>query len=148
MGTVKSDNLRAVMFACQKTSDIVNRYEDALEFNFIRFLLCSLIAYACRIKNGKCKKWENNESSPANLGTATFPLYRVCYDYINNQRFDKSKFKESQESYLRQKRYENNKSEFNKWFEELRRFYDNTEENVSKAVGQKMMALMFRNMEC
>lgn len=136
MSSVKSDNLRAVMFACQKTSDIVNRYEDALDFNFIRFLLCSLIAYACRIKNGKCKKWENNESSPANLGTATFPLYRVCYDYINNQRFDKSKFKESQESYLRQKRYENNKSEFNKWFEELRRFYDNTEENVSKAVGQ------------
>ena len=74
MSSVKSDNLRAVMFACQKTSDIVNRYEDALDFNFIRFLLCSLIAYACRIKNGKCKKWENNESSPANLGTATFPL--------------------------------------------------------------------------
>lgn len=135
MRTVKSDNLRAVMFACQKTSDIIKIYDGELDNNFVRFLLCSIIAYSCRIKSGKNTKWKNDEISPSELGTATFPLYRVCYDYINSQLLNSTKLAEAQESYSRQKKFESDKNEFNKYFAELRRFYDNTETNVSSAVS-------------
>lgn len=132
---VKSDNLRAVMFACQKTSDIIKIYDGELDNNFVRLLLCSIIAYSCRIKSGKNTKWKNDEISPSELGTATFPLYRVCYDYINSQLLNSTKLAEAQESYSRQKKFESNKNEFNKHFVELKRFYDNTETNVSSAVA-------------
>lgn len=135
MSVVKSDNLRAVMFACQKTSDIIKIYDGELDNNFVRFLLCSIIAYSCRIKSGKNTKWKNDEISPSELGTATFPLYRVCYDYINSQRLNSIKLADAQKSYLRQKKFESNKNEFNKHFVELKRFYDNTETNVSSAVA-------------
>ena len=135
MRTVKSDNLRAVMFACQKTSDIIKIYDGELDNNFVRFLLCSIIAYSCRIKSGKNTKWKNDEISPSELGTATFPLYRVCYDYINSQLLNSTKLAEAQESYSRQKKFESDKNEFNKYFVELKRFYDNTETNVSSAVA-------------
>lgn len=79
MSIVKSDNLRAVMFACQKTSDIIKVFDGELDHNFVGFLLCSIIAYSCRTKSGKNTKWKNDEISPSELGTATFPLYRVCY---------------------------------------------------------------------
>lgn len=135
MSSVKSDNLRAVMFACQKTSDIIKIYDGELDNNFVRFLLCSIIAYSCRIKSGKNTKWKNDEISPSELGTATFPLYRVCYDYINSQFLNSTKLAEAQRSYLRQKKFESDKNEFNKYFVELKRFYDNTEANVSSAVS-------------
>ena len=136
MSVVKSDNLRAVMFACQKTSDIIKIYDGELDNNFVRFLLCSIIAYSCRIKSGKNTKWKNDEISPSELGTATFPLYRVCYDYINSQLLNSTKLAEAQESYSRQKKFESDKNEFNKYFVELKRFYDNTEANVSSAVAR------------
>lgn len=135
MSVVKSDNLRAVMFACQKTSDIIKIYDGELDYNFVRFLLCSIIAYSCRVKSGKNTKWKNDEISPSELGTATFPLYRVCYDYINSQLLNSTKLAEAQESYSRQKKFESDKNEFNKYFVELKRFYDNTEANVSSAVS-------------
>lgn len=135
MSSVKSDNLRAVMFACQKTSDIIKVFDGELDHNFVRFLLCSIIAYSCRIKSGKSAKWKNDEISPSELGTATFPLYRVCYDYINSQLLNSIKLADAQESYSRQKKFESNKNEFNKHFVELKRFYDNTETNVSSAVA-------------
>lgn len=135
MSIVKSDNLRAVMFACQKTSDIIKVFDGELDHNFVRFLLCSIIAYSCRIKSGKNTKWKNDEISPSELGTATFPLYRVCYDYINSQLLNSTKLAEAQESYSRQKKFESDKNEFNKYFVELKRFYDNTETNVSSAVA-------------
>ncbi len=136
MSVVKSDNLRAVMFACQKTSDIIKIYDGELDNKFVRFLLCSIIAYSCRIKSGKNTKWKNDEISPSELGTATFPLYRVCYDYINSQFLNSTKLAEAQESYSRQKKFESDKNEFNKYFVELKRFYDNTEANVSSAVAR------------
>ena len=136
MSVVKSDNLRAVMFACQKTSDIIKIYDGELDNKFVRFLLCSIIAYSCRIKSGKNTKWKNDEISPSELGTATFPLYRVCYDYINSQFLNSTKLAEAQESYSRQKKFESDKNEFNKYFAELKRFYDNTEANVSSAVAR------------
>ena len=89
MDTVKSDNLRSVMFACQKTSDMFALYNKTLNEEFKKFVLCSIIAFSCRLKNGEDCQWENNESSPVKLGTAGFPLYKVCYDYINKQRFVK-----------------------------------------------------------
>lgn len=135
MSVVKSDNLRAVMFACQKTSDIIKVFDGELDQNFVRFLLCSIIAYSCRIKSGKNTKWKNDEISPSELGTATFPLYRVCYDYINSQRLNSIKLADAQKSYLRQKKFESDKNEFNKYFAELKSFYDNTETNVSSAVA-------------
>ncbi len=135
MSVVKSDNLRAVMFACQKTSDIIKIYNGELDHNFVRFLLCSIIAYSCHIKSGKNTKWKNDEISPSELGTATFPLYRVCYDYINSQRLNSIKLADAQKSYLRQKKFESDKNEFNKYFVELKRFDDNTEANVSSAVS-------------
>lgn len=136
MSIVKSDNLRAVMFACQKTSDIIKVFDGELDHNFVGFLLCSIIAYSCRTKSGKNTKWKNDEISPSELGTATFPLYRVCYDYINSQFLNSTKLAEAQESYSRQKKFESDKNEFNKYFVELKRFYDNTEANVSSAVAR------------
>lgn len=134
MITVKSDNLRAVIYACQKTFDMIKECKIELDKDFVRFLLCSIIAYSCRIKKGNDVKWESDQSSPVALGTANFPLYRVCYDYINSHSLIVAKVEETQRLFLRQRKIDENKKGFKKNLDVLRWFYNNTEENVSEAV--------------
>lgn len=136
LNTVKSNNLRSVMFACQKTSDLIKLYEKSLDVNFIKFLLCSNIAFSCRIKNGEDCVWKDKETSPAALGTATFPLYKVCYDFIQNQRFIKSLLEQVEQAYLKRKKIEEDKTEFNRHFAVLSNYYSCTEEEVSNAIIQ------------
>lgn len=136
MWSVKSDNLRAVIFACQKISDIIKACGMDLDRNFIKFMLCSTIAYACRLKKGESVRWESDINSPVNLGTATFPLYWVCYEYINSHCLKLDKLIEAQKSYLRQKKLEEVENDFNKYFCVLRNYYYNSEEDVSNAVTQ------------
>lgn len=136
MWSVKSDNLRAVIFACQKVSDIIKACEMVLDRNFIKFILCSTIAYACRLKKGENVRWESDITPPVKLGTAKFPLYRVCYEYINSHYLHLDELIQTQDSYLRQKKLEEVESDFNKYFCVLRNYYYNTEEDVSNAVTQ------------
>ena len=88
------------------------------------------------MKKGDDVNWKNNESSPANLGTATFPLYRVCYDYIKTQHLNKKQLEDAQKSYLNQKAAENAQNEFSRCFKVVRFFYNNTETEVSTAVSE------------
>ena len=136
LNTVKSNNLRSVMFACQKTSDMINRYNKPLNGDFIKFLLCGNIAFSCRIKNGEDCTWKDNTTSPTALGTATFPLYKVCYDFIQHQCFIKLLLEQAEQTYLKRKKIDNSKTDYNKHFDILRYFYNSTEEKVSNAIIQ------------
>lgn len=136
LSTVKFNNLRSVMFACQKTSDMIKLYEKSLDVNFLKFLLCSNIAFSCRIKNGEDCTWKDNETSPAALGTAVFPLYKVCYDFIKYQSFIKLLLEQAEQGYLKRKKIEAGQTEFNRHFAVLSNYYSRTEEQVSNAINQ------------
>lgn len=134
MKTVESQNLRAIMYACQKTSDMLSLYGETINKDFVKFLLCSVIAFSCRLKKGKECKWKNIEDSPSELGTAVFPLYKVCYDYLTKQLFNGDLLKQAEQNYIRRKQVENAKTEFNRYIDVLRYYYNSTEQNVSDAI--------------
>lgn len=134
MKEVESDNLRAILYACQKTLDIITICRNELDCDFIKSMFGGIIAYACRLKKGENVKWESDITSPANLGTAMFPLYRVCYQYMNSHYLYLDELIQTQDSYLRQKKLKEVENDFNKYFCVLRNYYYNSEEDVSKAV--------------
>lgn len=134
MRTVGSHNLRALMYACQKTHDMFSCCTPPLDSDFVKGMLCSVIAYSCRLKKGEDCHWENAEDSPAKLGTERFPLYKVFYDYINYQRLDVALLREAEQNYLRRKKVRNAETEFNKYLGVLQTFYRLTEKEVSDAV--------------
>lgn len=134
MKEVESDNLRAILYACQKTLDIITICGNELDCDFIKSMLGGIIAYACRLKKGESVRWESDINSPFNLGTAMFPLYRVCYQYMNSHYLYLDELIQTQDSYLRQKKLKEVENDFNKYFCVLRNYYYNSEEDVSKAV--------------
>lgn len=106
MKEVESDNLRAILYACQKTLDIITICGNELDCDFIKSMLGGIIAYACRLKKGENVRWESDITSPMKLGTAKFPLYRVCYQYMNSHYLYLDELIQTQDSYLRQKKIE------------------------------------------
>ena len=136
LNTVKSNNLRSVMFACQKTSDLIKLYEKSLDADFVKSLLCSNIAFSCRIKNGASCEWEDDKTSPVKLGTDKFPLYKAMYNFIQYQYFDASEIKKLEQVYLRSKKISGKKTNFNRCLEVLKNFYYSTEKDVSDAIAQ------------
>ncbi|MCM1009083.1 MAG: KAP family NTPase [Ruminococcus flavefaciens] len=95
-----SYNLRSLIFACQKTIDL---FEDADKHNisysaeFFAACLFGIIAFSLRYKRDdpRTLKWENDMDAPELLGSENHPLLRVCFDYIQNQQFNKKDFEEA-----------------------------------------------------
>lgn len=90
----KLKNLRTFIFACQKTADILRITGNVL-FEKKKCIFYSIIMFSLTIKSGEMPAWEGNEYLSASLGSAKYPLYRFCYDYIVWQHFDKKDVQKS-----------------------------------------------------
>ena len=83
MSELKDYNLRTLIFAIQKTADIFSKFEEATA-DFVCETLLGILAYSFRINHGEKAKWEDENSARA-LGTASHPLFRFAYLYLNSQ---------------------------------------------------------------
>lgn len=92
-------NLRSLIFACQKTEDMFREaldIDNQIEFSqeFFKSCLFGNIAFSLKLKRGTSYnslpslKWENNLDSPAMLGCEKYPLLKVCYDFIMEQKLE------------------------------------------------------------
>ena len=104
---LKSTNLRTLIYALQKISDIFNMIDEHDE-NLLKTILFSVINFAVQIKGGSFPKWKGTGLASAELGYFKYPLYRFCYDYLRWQEFDKTKVSKAVEAYNRLKKYNTN----------------------------------------
>ena len=98
MSIKKSYNLRTFLFACQKASDIFSKTQRDDE-NFNQTIFYSIIAFSMIIKNGMIPEWKGSTLLSPELGLASHPLYRFCYNYIRWQKFDPSEVEEAIEAH-------------------------------------------------
>lgn len=144
MQEVNAKNFRSVIFACQKIGDIIHFFEKPLTPSFVLHLLCSAIAFSCRMKKGEDCTWKDETKSPQNLGTPQYPLYKICYDYIKEQYFSKENLEATEQMYLKNLQHKNAETEYGKCLNILYHFYRETEVVVSKAV-EKIKGLLEEN---
>lgn len=110
MEEVKCDNLRSVIFGCQKAVDLFQLIGDELDYVFARTLLLSLVAFSLRKKGKDDLSWEVDDflCSPR-LGTEDYPLLKETYDFVTDHSFSKEDFIFTQKTFLRQKEFERRK---------------------------------------
>lgn len=131
---LKSTNLRTLIYALQKISDIFNMIDEHDE-NLLKTILFSVINFAVQIKGGSFPKWEGTDLASAELGYFKYPLYRFCYDYLRWQEFDKTKVTKAVEAYKKLKLYDphgntNGDNDLNVLFE----YYIHDEKEVRSAL--------------
>lgn len=134
MDDLKIYNLRAVLYACQKTSEIFNKTEFAYDFKFFKFVFSGILAFALRLSQNSDLRWENETISPAKLGTHEFPLYKVSYDYVKLHYLDKSSIIKVAKAYEMQSNTNIKLQEVEEAFSVLTHAFIKTEDEVNWAV--------------
>lgn len=137
--TVKDNNLRSVIFGCQKTVDLyqmINDIDKEFDDEFLVYLLCSNIAFSLRLKKDSTIKWDSKGAFDSQaLGTYKFPLLRMAYNYIVFQQDPKDKLFSANYFYSMQKILDKSQSEIKKPLEIIYSYYDHYEKNVADALN-------------
>lgn len=96
-------NLRSLIYACQKTSDLFLKYNGEKNVGFWKAILYSVIAFSLRMKSGETSHWPDNSQLSAAHGTSQYPLYKFAYDYIYYQKFDMNAVQTAEEVFVKNK---------------------------------------------
>ena len=131
---IGNNNLRAFMFACQKTVDIYKAIKFEVIDDFLACVFYGILAYSLRIKKGSGCEWDESHDFSYGLGIGQYPLPRFCYDYICQQKLDADDIKEAQEKFAKLRLYDKRKSQNDKDIQILSNYYLEHEADVKSAV--------------
>ena len=106
MNMLEIYNLRAIIFACQKMEDLFNNVAEKIEIAYFETVFCSIIAFALRLSANSNLVWENDATSPVDLGVYAFPLYKFVYNFIKNHFIYEQDAVKTQQAFIAQKKLE------------------------------------------
>lgn len=133
--TIKSDNLRALIYACQKTSDLFDSVNNELNIEFAKKTFLSIIAFCLRKKKNDNISWKDLKFTySSELGTTKYPLLDYCYYFICFQYNYPEELKEAEKNYIEQKEIENQQELANVDITIIYSFYNRKELDIIQAV--------------
>ena len=104
-GKISDLNFRSLIFACQKTVDILRLYNEEIDKTFVKYLFMSIVAFSFRLKTNDGLYW-NDKQNANTLGTREYPLYKFAYDYVKYQDLDIETIEKEEEAFLAHKKAE------------------------------------------
>ena len=133
MFTCNQYNLRSFIFACQKSVDIFDKIEDDYEGNFLKCIFFGIIYFSLRFKAENTVQWDRSENYSIELGDKTYPLFKFCFDYIQQQKFDIAEVPAAADAF-KQKQIIDKKDAYDPQLQILFKYYIHTQKEVEQAV--------------
>lgn len=133
MFTCNQYNLRSFIFACQKSVDIFDKIEDDYEGNFLKCIFFGIIYFSLRFKAENTVQWDRSENYSIELGDETYPLFKFCFDYIQQQKFDIAEVPAAADAF-KQKQIIDKKDAYDPQLQILFKYYIHTQKEVEQAV--------------
>ena len=115
-------NFRSLIFACQKTVDMLRLYNKEIDRTFVKHLFMSTVAFSFRIKINDKLYWDDNATGYS-LGTRKYPLFKFAHDYVKIQNLDASEVEKEEELFLAQKKAEASQNNASVFLKVLYNFY-------------------------
>lgn len=134
MNEEKCHNLRSLIFACQKTEDILNQIKYDIDTEFQTNIFLSNVSFCLKRKNDDSIKWDGIEYLSTKLGTLKYPLFKFAYDYIIFQHLDLVAVKKQNDLFLESRNKENIDESLKQSLNIIYSYYVQSEEDVKKAV--------------
>jgi hypothetical protein len=96
-----SSNLRAILFACQKTSDIFERIGNSVDTTreFEKAIFYGIVSLSLRLNRDSQFRFTGGEKQAIEQAETGYPCFRFCYDYIMEQDFDIENVKAAKEAF-------------------------------------------------
>lgn len=143
---IMNSNLRSVIFACQKTIDMLEKIDFTPNQNFMKSILLSNIAFSLKKKNDDSVEWIDEGNTSSKLGTCKYPLYKFSYDYICNQYLDLNALKNANEEYCKREKFEKSQTEIAEYLNVIYSYYVEEEQKVLEAQNYIIDKLNTTNM--
>lgn len=98
-------NYRSLLYACQKTEDMLNLLDNDKDYNieYIENLFIGTIVYSIKLNNGNKEIWKDISYTSTQLGNYDYPLYKIMYDFINIHHFSIKEFEYMQALFIKTK---------------------------------------------
>lgn len=134
MKSYNNFNLRSFMFACQKAIDIFEYLDENMDSDFLECVFFSTLIYSLKLKTGQIMDWGEEENYSILLGNEKYPLFKFCFNYIQNKEIDDSLIPTAQEAYKKRCLYDKHKSANDNDLETLFQYHKHYEKEVINAV--------------
>lgn len=139
-------NLRTLIFAIQKTIDIIDEFDcDNYEDDFFECLLFGNIYFSSNIKVAEFPEWDGDDYLSVKLGSNDMPLMRFAYDYIRWQNFDKKSVHKAYKAYKDFRFFERNAEYKDRDLRVLSNYYIQKEGDVLSALKNIEKKLRIRD---
>ena len=126
-------NLRSLIFACQKTVDILRIYDRKIDKTFVKYLFMSVVAFSFRLKTNDKLCWSEKETGRS-LGASKYPLPKFAHDYVKYQILDAKEIEKEEQAFLAQKKAEAEQNAASVYLSILYEFYSKTSALLEGAV--------------
>lgn len=134
MDIYKHHNLRSLIFACQKSVDIMESLDAPYGEDFVESIFFGIICFTFRFKAGKNLKWDENEHYSIELGRESFPLFKFCFDCITRQYIDVTTIAATAAAFDKKKLYDRRKTIGDSDLQTLCTYHAHYESEVLQAV--------------
>ena len=134
MDTYKHHNLRSLIFACQKSVDIMESLDAPYGEDFVESIFFGIICFTFRFKAGENLKWDENEHYSIELRSESFPLFKFCFDYITRQYIDVTTIAATAAAFDKKKLYDRRKTIGDSDLQTLCTYHAHYESEVLQAV--------------
>ena len=136
MYLIGSNNLRSVIYACQKTADIFEHItgEEGYSADFLTAIFYGIVSFSLRLHAGTQIKWEGLEQYSLELGISSHPLFRFCFDYIMDQKLDAASIAKAADAFKVFRLYNRSKTSADSDLQTLNGYYLHSEIEVQQAV--------------
>lgn len=143
----RSQNLRSIMFACQKTADIFEVMKDGPEYSedFFRAVFYGIVFFSMGIHAGVNLNWIGAEHLSTTLGSDQFPLFRFCFDYITAQRLNREAIESDYKAFNKYKLYDKSSAYSDEDLRVLNNYDTSTEKEVMTALANVEKRLKEKN---
>ena len=131
---ITCSNLRSIIFASQKTKDILTKFNFETNNEFKLRLFLSNIAFCLKRKHDDSIIWASNDLLSPTLGTSKYPLYKFAYDYLIYQYLDLPIAKNAYDVFCDTMSKETIKNELRPILNVIYSYYLHTEKDVKEAV--------------
>ncbi len=128
-------NLRSLIFACQKTTDLLRFYSKEIDKMFAKHLFLSIVAFSFRLKENDKLYWSDKENG-CSLGTSEYPLFKFAHDYIKYQILDEIQIEKEEALFLAQKKAELVQNDVQFYLNILYNFHSTTQIQLEEAITE------------
>ena len=128
-------NFRSLIFACQKTVDILRFYNNEIDRTFVKYLFMSIVAFSFKLKENDELCWNDKENG-CSLGTSKYPLNQFAHDYIKYQNLNADKIEKAEMAFLAQKKADDVQNDAKNSLYILYDFHSTTSELLERAISE------------